>query len=252
MIYPKISIIIATYNVGKTLESAIRSVNYQTYPNIELIVVDGCSNDDTIEIIKKFQDDFGEKLRYISEKDNGIYDAWNKGIKMSTGEWITFLGGDDYLVQDFCMNYYNIIIQKTNLNFLSAINLLVTEEDNPIRYYGKPINKSFVKYCTIAHVGSLHHKTLFETFGVFDAQFRIAGDYDFLLRARKGINSFFLPKLSVIVRDGGISNKRILNVFTEQKNAKLNNKARHSILCKYDFIIAYLKFIIRKKILFFL
>lgn len=248
MIYPKISIIIATYNIGKTLESAFRSVRYQTYPNVELVVVDGGSTDSTIEIIKKFQVDFGDKLKYVSEKDNGIYDAWNKGIRMVTGEWITFLGGDDYLVQDFCMNYYNIIIQKPNLNFVSAINLLVTEDDNPIRYYGKPINKNFVKYCTIAHVGSLHHKSLFETFGIFDVQFLIAGDYDFLLRARKGIDSFFLPKLSVIVRDGGISNKKILNVFTEQMNAKLNNKVRNSILCKYDFLIAYLKFMIRKNI----
>jgi glycosyltransferase involved in cell wall biosynthesis len=252
MIYPKISIIIATYNVGQTLESAIRSVLYQTYSNVELIIVDGGSTDNTLEIVNKYKADFGEKMRFISEKDKGIYDAWNKGIVMASGEWVTFLGGDDYLVQDFCMNYYDVIVIKPNLNFISAINLLVTEEDNPIRFYGKPINKDFVKYCTIAHVGSLHHKSLFESFGIYNIDFLIAGDYDFLLRVRKKIISFFLPKLGVIVRDGGISNKKIINVFVEQMNAKINNKARNSILCKYDFCIAYLKYIIRKRVTFFL
>lgn len=250
MIYPKISIIVATYNIGQTLESAIRSVLYQTYPNVELIIVDGGSTDNTLEIINTFQADFGEKMRFISEKDKGIYDAWNKGVSMANGEWVTFLGGDDYLVQDFCMNYYNVIVDQPNLNFISSINLLVTEDDDPIRSYGKPFNRNFVKYCTIAHVGSLHHKSLFEIFGVFDTEFLIAGDYDFLLRARKGIVSFFLPKLSVIVRDGGISNRKIINVFSEQMNAKLNNKARNSFLCYYDFCVANLKFQIRKRLIF--
>lgn len=246
MPYPKISIIIATFNIGKTLEGAIRSVLYQSYPNIELIIVDGGSTDDTMAIVDNYKKDFGDNMICISEKDKGIYDAWNKGVKLATGDWITFLGGDDYLVQDYAMNYYYVLSEMVELNFISAINLLVTENDCPIRYYGKPMNRRFGTYCTIAHVGSLHHRSLFEKHGIFDIQFQIAGDYDFLLRARQNIVSFFLPKLSVIVRDGGVSNSKIVNVFKEQMNAKISNKARNLILCRYDFMIAYLKYRIRK------
>lgn len=249
MTYPKISIIVATYNIGKTLEGAIRSVLYQTYPNIELIVVDGGSTDDTMTIVNNYKKDFGDNMICVSEKDKGIYDAWNKGIQLATGEWITFLGGDDYLVQDYGMNYYSVLSEKPELNFISAINLLVTENDYPIRYYGQPITKRFGTYCTIAHVGSLHHRSLFDKYGLFDIRFQIAGDYDFLLRARQDIVSFFLPKLSAIVRDGGVSNSKIVSVFKEQMNAKLANKARNASLCRYDFMIAYLKYRIRKVIM---
>jgi len=244
--YPKITIIIATYNIEKTLDQAIHSIFIQTYHNIELIIIDGGSTDGTLDIIKKYEKMFEGRLKFVSEKDKGIYDAWNKGILLSTGEWITFLGADDFLLQDFCMNYYNVFNNDKSLNFISSINALVTEDMKPIRFYGKPFSKKFKVYCTIAHVGSFHHKNLFATYGNFDISYLIAGDYDFLLRARSGIIPYFLPKLNVIVRDGGISNKNITNVFTEQIKTKIKNKARLKILCYYDFCIAFIKYKTRR------
>ncbi|MCV9931274.1 glycosyltransferase [Flavobacterium sp. LS1R47] len=246
MKFPKITIIIATYNIENTLEQTIHSVLIQTYSNIELVIIDGSSTDGTLEIIKKYEKIFDGRLKYISEKDKGIYDAWNKGILLSTGDWITFLGADDFLLQDFCMNYYNVINNNQEVNFISAMNALVTEDIKPIRFYGKPFNKNFKKYCTIAHVGSLHHKSLFLRFGKFDINFLIAGDYDFLLRARREIVPYFLPKLNVIVRDGGISNNNVIKVFKEQMKAKVQNNARMTTLCYYDFYIAFLKYQLRK------
>ena len=93
----KISIIIATYNAEKTLQRCFDSIRNQKNEKIELIVIDGNSNDNTLSIIESNADivDY-----YVSESDKGIYDAWNKGVKVSTGEWIEFLGADDKLLPD--------------------------------------------------------------------------------------------------------------------------------------------------------
>ena len=92
----KISIITATYNSGRTLTDTIESVLHQTYQDIEYIVVDGASTDNTKEIISRYQERLGDKLKYVSEKDNGLYEAMNKGINMATGDVIGILNSDDY------------------------------------------------------------------------------------------------------------------------------------------------------------
>lgn len=87
----KISIITATYNSGRTLRHTIESVLRQTYHDIEYLIVDGCSKDDTLEIVKDYESKFGDKMRWISEPDNGIYDAMNKGLRMATGDVVGIL-----------------------------------------------------------------------------------------------------------------------------------------------------------------
>ena len=91
---PKISIITPTYNSEKSIESCILSVANQTYKNIEHLIIDGQSSDNTLGIVKNYAERFSH-LRVISERDNGIYDAMNKGIDLAQGEWIYFLGSDD-------------------------------------------------------------------------------------------------------------------------------------------------------------
>ena len=97
---PKITVITASYNSEKTIADTIESVLKQKYANIEYLIIDGKSSDNTISIIKQYKDLFEVRLKYISEKDAGIYDAWNKGVKMSTGSWISFVGSDDILLEN--------------------------------------------------------------------------------------------------------------------------------------------------------
>lgn len=97
MIIPKISIITPTYNCGNTIQRTIQSVVEQNYPNIEYLIIDGGSNDKTAVIVNEFMLKYPSIIKFVSEKDNGIYDAMNKGTKMSSGEWLLYLGGDDYL-----------------------------------------------------------------------------------------------------------------------------------------------------------
>lgn len=92
----KISFITATFNSGKTIVDTMESVLSQTYTDFEYLVIDGGSSDDTIEKVKSYEPRFGDRLRWISEKDRGIYDAMNKGIKMATGDVVGILNSDDY------------------------------------------------------------------------------------------------------------------------------------------------------------
>lgn len=92
----KISIITTTYNSGATLRDTIRSILSQTYQDIEYIVVDGASTDDTLTIIQEYEPQFDGRMRWVSEKDNGLYDAMNKGIRMATGDVVGILNSDDF------------------------------------------------------------------------------------------------------------------------------------------------------------
>src|ERR1700743_728705 len=96
--HPLVSIIIATYNAGAQLQECLASIDQQTYDNIEVVIIDGGSTDSTSEIVKSFK---GRSITWVSEKDNGIYDALNKGIKLAKGDWLYFMGADDRLLPDF-------------------------------------------------------------------------------------------------------------------------------------------------------
>ena len=119
----ELSVIVATYNSAKTLKRTLRSLIQQTNKKFELIIVDGNSSDETLEIIKSFEDTFLQNeipFVYISEPDTGIYNAWNKGVKLSKGKWISFLGSDDEYIETAIENYYNQLI-KLNNGYSAAI-----------------------------------------------------------------------------------------------------------------------------------
>ena len=96
----KVSIITVTYNSGCTIADTLESVLRQTYPDIELVIVDGLSADNTIEVVRQYESKFGGRMKYVSEKDRGIYDAMNKGISMTTGDVVGILNSDDFFSAD--------------------------------------------------------------------------------------------------------------------------------------------------------
>ena len=110
----KISIITATYNSEKTLKDTLESVLKQTYTNYEHIIVDGDSKDNTMKIVKTYEEKYQGKLRYISEKDSGIYDAMNKGIKMATGDIIGILNSDDIYANENVLEKIAKKFEQTN------------------------------------------------------------------------------------------------------------------------------------------
>jgi len=199
-----ISIVIATYNAGKTLNRCIDSIITQKTDEIELLIIDGKSSDDTIKIVESY----GEKVDYlISEKDKGIYDAWNKAIKVAQGKWIMFLGADDMLL-DNCINDYLSFLENGNHNLCDIISAkcLYCDEN------GKIINKNpnfkydfdvFKYYMNISHGSTLHNKNLFKELGLFDISYKCSADYDFLMRRR--LKSEFIDKYMIVMQMGGTS-----------------------------------------------
>lgn len=200
----KYSIIIATYNAEKTLWNCLDSIRVQKEDDVELLIIDGNSADATKDIISQNKDiiDF-----YVSESDRGIYDAWNKGIKKANGEWILFLGADDLLLPG-ALDRYRLFLSENSdgYEYISARVRYLDEKGDLIKIIGRGWSwKSFQKKMTVAHVASLHNRTLFDEVGLFDINYRICADYEFLLRKRDRLKAAFLPHVVAAMRMGGVS-----------------------------------------------
>ena len=175
----KLSIITVSYNADKTIEQAIRSVVLQTYDNIEYIVIDGGSTDGTVDIIRKYED----KIAYwVSEPDEGIYDAMNKGIRRATGDYIYFLGADDCLLRKGTMKKIVLLLDE-KIDILSAGVYLVDEELALERYMDGVFAKERESFngLMIPHQGMFVRSTVLKE-SPFDTTYKIAADYDFFLK----------------------------------------------------------------------
>ncbi len=222
---PTITIITAVYNGGRYLEETIQSVIGQTYSNIEYIIIDGGSKDNTVDIIHKYN----SQLHYwISEKDKGVYDAWNKGIAKAGGDWIVFLGADDILASNTiieeCVNDLAQAIKNGIRYVYGKINLLSFKGDKLLTTIGKPwpaSKKKVFQYMSVTHCGAFHHKTLFSDYGSFNTDFKIAGDYEFTLREfSRGKEALFIDRVIAIMRIGGLSADLSLKLTVAKENIK--------------------------------
>lgn len=241
---PLISIITVVYNGEKYLEETIQSIVNQTYDNVEYIIIDGGSTDGTVNIIKKYED----KIDYwVSEKDRGIYDAWNKAIICSSGEWIGFLGADDFYIANALETYVHEIFKNKQVDYLSSKVNLCDSKKESLRIVGSRWNwKSFSRYMNVAHVGSLHQRRLYTDFGLYDLSFKICGDYELLLRPQYKLKVAFINKVLAHMRIGGVSDSS-LKVFKETYNAKTKHNTRKvNLLAKIDMYISILKWKLRK------
>lgn len=206
----KVSLITVTYNSDKTLLDTINSVLAQTYENIEYIVVDGLSKDKTVDIIREYEPQFAGRMKWISEKDSGLYDAMNKGIRMATGDVVGILNSDDFFTS-------NDVIEKVVAGFTKDTDAVYGDIHfvNPdnlqrcVRYYSSKIFKrSLMKMGFIpAHPSFYCRKECFEKFGYYKTDYKIAADFDLLLRFIyvHQIRIKYLPVDMVTMRLGGAS-----------------------------------------------
>ncbi len=207
---PLISIIVAVFNGAKTLQQCINSVSKQTYPNKELIIIDGGSNDGTVDLLMANQ---AQISYWISEPDLGIYNAWNKGLTQAQGEWICFLGADDFFWDLQVLEQISAHLEKLpeSIHVAYGQSMLVSDDCKNLYSVGEPwekIKARFMQVMCINHQGVLHRRSLFEKHGKFDESFQITGDYELLLRELKTSDAFFIPDIIIVaMRQGGISSK---------------------------------------------
>lgn len=241
---PLITIITVVYNGEKYLEEAIQSVINQTYDNVEHIIIDAGSTDRTLDIIRKYEDTIDY---WVSEKDKGIYDAWNKGVRTSIGDWIGFLGADDLYLPDALQQYIERINLVKEIEYISARNILCNDNLDPIRIIGSRWDyKIFSNFMNVAHVGSLHHKTLFERYGLYDTSFKICGDYELLLRPGSALKAEYLELITCYMRNGGISNHSLAPLKETRKAKILHGK--QPIIANLQMYLAIIKQYIREKV----
>lgn len=251
---PFFSIVTASYNSEKTIKDTILSILNQQFSDFEFLIIDGASTDSTITIIRSFEQAFKEKgIRYffISEKDKGIYDAWNKGIALSKGKWISFLGSDDMYFPDALKNYYSSIEKNSFCNFISSKVELINDKKEVLQVIGKPFMwKKTIRNMDIAQVGSFHKTELIDAVGLFDIRYRIVGDLDFYIRSKTHIKPFYFDKVTAKMLNNGVSNQ-IYPALKEALEAKLRLKSTSMIISYYDFYLSllkcYLKILIKKK-----
>ena len=241
--YPLITIIIAVFNGAKTLQQCIDSVIQQAYPNKQLIIIDGGSNDGTVELLEANN----QSISYwISEPDAGIYNAWNKGLTIANGEWICFLGADDYFWNSSVLESMSsqLLIAPSNIRVVYGQIMLLNSNGENMYAVGKPwlkVKKRFKQIMCIPHPGLMHRSSLFEQHGQFDESFRIAGDYELLFRELQTGNAIFIPDLITIgMREGGVSSDPN-NTLKAMQEIRLAQKINGQKLPGWFWVLAMLK-----------
>lgn len=228
----KVSIITATYNSAETITSCMGSVLNQSYSDIEYIIMDGGSEDDTTKIIAKAAK-LHANIIFKSEPDKGIYDALNKGIARATGSIIGFVHSDDYLANtDVISGIVEAFDTENADGVYGDLHYVAFENTDKIirNWVSKPYKEKLLKKGWMpAHPTLFLKKEIYDTYGLFSMSYKIAADYDFILRVfqQKNLKFFYLEKTIIKMRVGGASNKSLKNIVQKTKEdykAIKNNK----------------------------
>lgn len=207
----KISIITATYNSGATLRDTFESVLRQTYPDIEYLVIDGASKDNTVDLIRQYEPRFQGRMRWISEPDRGIYDAMNKGIAMATGDVVGILNSDDFYTSPEVLERLVESLERTGADAVYGDIHFVAPEDlnRCTRYYSSHFFRRWMMRLGFmpAHPSFYCRRWAYEQYGAFDCSFRVAADFENLLRLIfvHRIKTCYVPLDCVTMRTGGAS-----------------------------------------------
>lgn len=231
---PKISVITVVYNGARTLEATIESVVMQTYFNLEYIIVDGGSTDETLSIIKKYE---GQITRWVSEKDEGIYDAMNKGIDLAGGDYIVFMGADDvFLNKETVANVFaQEAARQADLVYGNVISDSFVGEYDGVFDFPKLLDRN------ICHQAIFYRKPLFQQLGKYNKKYRALADWEFNIRCflQPGIRLQFVNQVVAKFGVGGVSAAHdpqfLRDIIIPEKLRLLNEKKiRLSSPVQYD------------------
>ena len=216
MIKPKVTVVTAIFNGEETIQDCIDSVKIQDYPYIEHLIIDGASTDGTLDALKK------SGLKYISEKDAGIYDAFSKGVMMAEGDVIHILNADDFYASNDIVSSAINFMQQNNLDLCHAYIEQIADDGKIFKRIGQNQDKTaLLSKMRVAHPSVFVKKDIYNKFGSFSTGFKVAGDHEFLLRVWDGVVVGFMPIVFVKMRLGGVSNSQIGLSYRESMAASL-------------------------------
>ncbi len=225
----KFSIITVCFNSDSTLEQTIQSVLNQTFKDIEYIVIDGGSTDRTLTILNKYKD----HLKFISEKDSGIYDAMNKGLKMANGEIIGMIGSDDFYPSNDVLLQVSNAFDEFKTDAIYGDKQYVNPEDlnKIVRFWtvGPYKKENWLEGWMPPHLSFYLKKSVYDSYGYYSTDFTCSADYELMLRMlyKNGVSAHYLPKVLMTMRNGGTSTAswkhRLLANLEDRKAWKINN-----------------------------
>ena len=220
----KFSIIIPTYNSSGTLVKCLDSILMQSYMNYEVIIIDALSTDETSQIINSYVKKFSS-LQLVLEKDEGIYDAMNKGIKISQGNWLYFLGSDDVLFnEDVFENISKFILANKEADLIYGD--VIMNSSNK-RYAGEFDILRLHLDCNICHQAIFYKKEIFEKLGNFNVKYKIWADWDFNIRC------FRHPGFKCLYIDKVIANYNDISGISKQDDAEMKKELPIFYIIKY-------------------
>lgn len=215
-----VSIITVCYNSEKYIESAIKSILSQNYNNIEYIVIDGGSNDRTLEIVYKYSELSTIRIKVISEPDEGIYDAMNKGVKLAEGDIIGILNSDDFYINNEVITDVVGAFEATNTDMVYGNLVFVDREDtNKIVRVWNTFKGEFLKGWNPPHPSTFIKNSVYKEFGYYKKEYKISSDYDLFYRMIEigKVNHHHLNKILVKMRVGGASTSGWKSIYVGLK-----------------------------------
>lgn len=225
---PLISIITVSFNSEKTIEQTIKSVVEQDYDDFEYIIIDGASSDGTLAIIKKYASAYPEIIKYISERDDGIYDAMNKGIRMCHGDLIGIINSDDYYEVDALKKAADACKGKSSEDCFVVYGM-VRFLENEVEESVNMVSHNSLSKRMMMHPACFVSKAAYDDVGLFDCNYKSAADYDLFLRLQASTKVDFIPIYEILAnfRLGGMSGtytsfKETIEV--KRKNGLINKK----------------------------
>lgn len=217
---PKISIITSTYNSAATVRDTFESIRHQTYQNYELVVVDGLSSDDTMDIVREYASIFGDRMIYKSEPDRGLYEAMNKGYAMATGDVVGILNSDDFYSSVHVLETVAKAFSDSHVEAIYGDVHYVGHYDlrHISRYYSSRFFSPFMMRFGYmpAHPSFYCRKDLILSKGLFNLKYRVAADFDQLFRLLyvERLQTKYIPMDFVTMREGGLSNANLSSRMT--------------------------------------
>lgn len=213
-----VSIVVAVLDGRATLQRCLESIAGQDHPNKQLIVIDGGSTDGTLEILERNEQVIAH---WETGADGGIYPAWNKALEHATGDWICFLGADDYYLDPSAVRDMAALGEAEGADLVCGRVWYVNERGERQFTHGRPWSWERMKRRhSVSHTGMLHRSRLFEHHGSFDEGLRIAGDYEFLLRLGPGARAAFLDRAYLAMGSSGVSTSNSLETMREVRRVQ--------------------------------